>query len=191
MNPGLNERDPDFRQLISHCLAGNQPAMLQLVQQCWGGVFGLALRMLGNRQDAEDACQETFTRVLRSLHKWDASRDFHPWLLAIAGNRCRTMLSNRKRQRRPDTLVEDVAEAPRGDASELEEELSGALGQLRPEYREAFCLFHEQELSYEQIAEMMQVPLGTIKTWVHRARKEIILFLRQRGVFAEDRHAVP
>lgn len=191
MNSGSNDRDADFRQLVTRCLAGNQTAMLQLVQQSWGQVFGLALRMLGNRQDAEDACQETFSRVLRSLHKWDPTRDFHPWLLAIAGNRCRTMLSSRKRQRRPDTLVEDVPESRSDNAGELEEELTGALALLRAEYRDAFCLFHEQELSYEQIAEVMQVPLGTIKTWVHRARKEIVLYLRQRGVFAEDRHAVP
>lgn len=191
MTSGNSDRDAEFRQLVTRCLTGNQGAMLQLVQQCWGQVFGLALRMLGNRQDAEDICQETFSRVLRSLHKWDPTRDFHPWLLAIAGNRCRTMLSNRKRQRRPESLVEDVAESRSESADELQEELTGAIATLRAEYREAFCLFHEQELSYEQIAEVMQVPLGTIKTWVHRARKEIVTHLRQRGVFSEDRHAVP
>ena len=70
----------DLRQLIRCCLAGDQQAMLELVNRFRGQVFGLCYRMLGHRQDAEDAAQETFTRALRNLKSWDPNRDFEPWL---------------------------------------------------------------------------------------------------------------
>ena len=72
-------------------------------------------------------------------------------------------------------------------AQQLAEEVHLALAELRPEYRQAFVLFHEQELSYAEIATAMEVPLGTIKTWVHRARREMIDYLRRRGELPEER----
>ena len=82
----------DLRQVVNRCLNGDQGAMYDLVARFKGQVFGLCYRMLGHRQDAEDVAQETFVRVLKNLHRWDQQRDFEPWLLAIAGNRCRTAL---------------------------------------------------------------------------------------------------
>src|ERR687898_466643 len=88
----------ELRSLVGQCLAGSQSAMLTLVERFRGQVFGLCYRMLGQRQDAEDAAQETFVRVLKNLHRWDQGRDFEPWLFAIAGNRCRTALAARRRK---------------------------------------------------------------------------------------------
>jgi RNA polymerase sigma-70 factor (ECF subfamily) len=147
--------------------------------------------MLGQRQDAEDAAQETFVRVLKNLHRWDQERDFQPWLFAIAGNRCRTALAARKRRPTAE-LAEELVVDDQPDhhaGRQLAEELHLALQEVRPEYREAFVLFHEQELSYAEIAEAMQAPLGTIKTWVHRARRELIEKLKQRGAI-EDGGAI-
>jgi RNA polymerase sigma-70 factor (ECF subfamily) len=70
----------------------------------------------------------------------------------------------------------------------LAEEVKLALAELRAEYRQAFVLFHEQELAYSEIAAAMGVPLGTIKTWVHRARRELIDHLHQRGAIPHERH---
>jgi RNA polymerase sigma-70 factor (ECF subfamily) len=172
--------------------------MLALVERFRGQVFGLCYRMLNQRQDAEDAAQETFVRVLKNLHRWDPGRDFEPWLLAIAGNRCRTALSSRKRRLASDSpassgIVEQLPDdAPDQRAAEhLGEEVQLALATVRDEYRQAFVLFHENEFSYAEIAESMSVPLGTVKTWVHRARKELIEELRRRGVVPESRHALP
>src|SRR5688500_12791387 len=180
----------DLRPLIRRCVRGDQAAMLALVERFRGQVFGLCYRMLGQRQDAEDAAQETFVRVLKNLHRWDPTRDFEPWLLAIAGNRCRTALSTRKR--RPvgsDAMIEQVPDdAPDlAAARHLAEEVHLALTEVREDYRQAFVLFHEQELSYAEIALAMEVPLGTVKTWVHRARRELIDLLRRRGVVPELR----
>jgi RNA polymerase sigma-70 factor (ECF subfamily) len=75
-------------------------------------------------------------------------------------------------------------------ANQLAEEVQLGLEQLRPEYREAFVLFHEHELSYAEIATSLECPLGTVKTWVHRARKELIRHLQRRAVIQEPAHAL-
>lgn len=166
--------------------------MLALVERYQGRVFALCYRMLGQRQDAEDAAQETFIRALRSLHRFDLSRDLEPWLLAIAGNRCRTALSVRKRRPAHQPLVEPHPDAtPEQEPARcLAEEVKLALAALRHEYRQAFVLFHEHQMSYAEIGESLDRPLGTIKTWVHRARKEMIEFLHRRGVTQQPVRAV-
>src|SRR6476661_8639346 len=138
----------DLIQLVGHCLAGDQRSMLALVERFQGQVFGLCYRMLGQRQDAEDAAQETFVRVLKNLHRWDSARDFQPWLFAIAGNRCRTALAARRKRPATDAAMELVADdAPDlRPAQQLAEEVRLALAELRPEYRRAFLLFHDQQL---------------------------------------------
>ncbi len=182
----------DLRQLVVRCLAGEQTAMMQLVERFRGPVFGLCYRMLGQRQDAEDAAQETFVRVLKSLARWDQERDFEPWLLAIAGNRCRTALARRGRRPNVQPLIDNVPNgAPDMQAAQnLAEEVQRALQLIREEYRQAFVLFHEHQLSYAEIGEALGCPLGTVKTWVHRARSELIQRLQQRGVVQESRYAM-
>ncbi len=166
--------------------------MARLVDRYMGRVYGLCWRMLGQRQDAEDTAQETFLRALGSLHRWDSARPFEPWLMAIAGNRCRTLLAKRARRMKPSQFVEDLADRSTEyqAAEHLAEEIRLAVKHLRAEYRQAFQLFHEHQLCYEEIAAALDCPLGTIKTWVHRARREIVATLRKRGVFAEVEHAV-
>src|SRR5262245_28226143 len=137
----------DLKLLIRRCLTGDQRAMLALVERFQGQVFGLCYRMLSQRQDAEDAAQETFVRVLKNLHRWDPARDFEPWLLAIAGNRCRTALASRRRRPVAEPTVELVADdAPDvREAEQLAEEVHLALRDVRDDYRQAFLLFHENE----------------------------------------------
>jgi len=148
--------------------------------------------MLGHREDAEDMAQETFVRVLRSLARWDQERDFEPWLLAIAGNRYRSLLA--KRTRRPAVYsLENEIPDDAGDlqaAGHLAEEIQHGLSRIREEYRQAFLLFHQEELSYAEIGQVMNVPLGTVKTWVHRARGQLIQRLQKRGVVQEYGHAM-
>lgn len=182
-----------LRNLVRGCLGGDQVAMRALVEQFEGRVFGLCCRMLGNRHDAEDAAQETFIRMLQSLGRWDSSREFEPWLFAIAANRCRSALSARKRRPNQQPIVDHPAEQTETldeDARQLAEEVSKGLQRLRLEYREAFVLFHEHGLCYEEIAEIIQRPLGTVKTWIHRARRELMEYLIERKALPESEHAV-
>src|SRR5262249_4731429 len=78
-----------------------------------------------------------------------------------------------------------AAGPPADDSAELVTEIQAALGELRPEYRTAFVLFHEQGQPYEEIAEALDRPVGTIKTWLHRARLEVLERLRRRGMVPE------
>ncbi len=177
----------ELTAIVGRCLNGHQPSFLQLVERFRGQVYGLCYRMLGQREDAEDAVQETFVRVVRNLHRWDNQRAFEPWLLTIAGNRCRTKLAKRQKHPAPYSLdypVEDRrCEHVKGDL--LAEEVELAVEQLRAEYQTAFRLFHKNELGYAEIADQMRVPLGTVKTWVHRARRDIVERLKSRGVLGE------
>lgn len=157
--------------------------MRELVERFQGEVFGLCVRMLGCRHDAEDCTQEVFVRVCKSLHRWDGLRPLRPWVLGIAVNRCRTALA--KRPRRPelvDHLHESVAGPEPDDSVELTRELALGLAELRDDYRSAFVLYHDQGRSYDEIAQVFRRPVGTIKTWLHRARAELLAYLRQRGL---------
>ena len=173
--------------LVDDCLRGDQLALREFFDRFRGQVYGLCYRMLGQKEDAEDATQETMVRVVRNLHRWDQNRAFEPWLLTIAGNRCRTRLAKRLKRPAHLSLEHPLPDCHflSEDAKLLREEIDLALTGIRSEYRTAFKLFHEKEMCYAEIAETMSVPLGTIKTWVHRARREIVTKLRKRGVFGE------
>jgi RNA polymerase sigma-70 factor (ECF subfamily) len=178
---GARERVSSDAELVARCLQGDAAATRELVEQFERPVFALCLRMLRHRHDAEDAAQESLVRVVRHLGGWDGSRELLPWVLAIAANRCRTALERRTKRPIPaESLPEPVAPPPPA-AGGLGEEVQQALGQLREEHRDCFVLFYEQELSILEISAIMQVPDGTIKTWLHRARKQLAELLRNRG----------
>jgi RNA polymerase sigma-70 factor (ECF subfamily) len=172
--------------LVEAIRSGDPQATRLLVERFQGVVFGLCYRMLNHRQDAEDVTQETFLRALRAIFGFDSARPIRPWLLEIAANRCRTALASRTR--RPALAPVSAAEQqvdPRpglSDPDDLAGELADAVDRLRPEYRLVFLLYHEQSLSYEEIAQSVHRPVGTVKTWLHRARAELAEDLSRRGV---------
>lgn len=173
----------DDAALVRLCLKGQPDALRALTERFQSEVFGLSMRLLTHRQDAEDVTQETFLRVFRSLRRWDAARPLRPWILGIAVNRCRTWMS--RRLRRPesvDYLHETAARDDTDDSVELAAEIRKALSTLRPDYQSVFVMFHEQGLPYEEIAEAHGRPVGTIKTWLHRTRLEVLAQLRSRGM---------
>lgn len=175
--------------LVRGCLAGEAAGLRAFVERFQGAVFGLCYRMLGHREDAEDVAQEVFLRAFRGLKRWDATRSLKPWLLTIAANRCRTMLSQRARKPRPSEFAGEVAApsstSPPGD---LAEELQLALDNVREEYRLCFVLYHVHELSLAEIGEMLGCPEGTVKTWLFRVRRELADSLRRRGVAPQVNH---
>lgn len=178
--------------LVRRCLTGDGQAMQQLLARFQAEVFGLCCRLLGHRHDAEDVTQEVFLRVFRSLGGWDSTRPLRPWIMGIAVNRCRTWLS--QRTRRPelvDHLHETVPGREADDATELLAEIRAALAELRLEYRTVFVLFHEQGQPYEEIAQALERPVGTIKTWLHRARQELLDRLKRRGMLTDEAGDVP
>jgi len=177
----------DEAGLVQRCRKGHPDAIRQLVERFQLDVFGLCVRLLHHRHDAEDVTQEVFLRVFRSLHRWDSSRPLKPWVMGIAVNRCRTWLA--QRSRRPevvDYLHETASSPPADDSPELLREIRAAVDALRPEYRTVFVLFHEHGQPYEEIAVALKRPVGTIKTWLHRARLEVLDRLRRRGMVEEE-----
>jgi RNA polymerase sigma factor (sigma-70 family) len=179
----------DDALLVRRCLRGDAASIQILVERFQSDVLGLCIRMLHHRQDAEDVTQEVFLRVFRSLRRWDKTRPLKPWIMTIAVNRCRTWMV--QRARRPELaayLHETAASPPTDDAAELAREIQAALADLREDYRLVFTLFHEQGLPYEDIAETVDKPVGTVKTWLHRARLEVLERLRRRGMVSEVEH---
>jgi len=182
----------DDATLVRRCLRGEDEAVRGLIGRFQAEVYGLCVRLLNHRHDAEDVTQEVFLRVFRSLRGWDSGRPLRPWIMGIAVNRCRTWLAQRVRRPELVDYLQDTVPGPAPDDSgELLQEIHTALGELRLEYRTAFVLFHEQGQPYEDIARAMDRPVGTIKTWLHRARMEILERLRRRGMVADENEEHP
>ncbi len=178
--------------LVRRCLKGEASAIQALVERYQSDVFGLCVKLLHHRHDAEDVAQEVFLRVFRSLKRWDPTRPFKPWVMGITVNRCRTWLSQRsKRPELVEYLQDTVAAPPQDDASELTCEIKAAMHELRWEYRSVFVMFHDQGLSYEEIAAALEKPVGTVKIWLHRGRLEVLDRLRRRGMVSEVEHELP
>jgi len=174
------------RELVARCRAGDSEAIRALIERYQNDVFAICYRLLRHRHDAEDVAQDSFVRVFRSLHRWDPSRALKPWILTIAVNRCRTALAKRSRRPTPMEFVEDVAVVDVPEvSSELAVAIAEALEELREDYREVFILFHETGRPYEEIAELLERPVGTIKTWLHRARSQMLEILQNKGFALE------
>jgi RNA polymerase sigma-70 factor (ECF subfamily) len=183
---GSSEMPMDDVALVEALRSGDSQATRLLIERYQGAVFGLSYRMLNHQQDAEDVVQETFIRALRAIGGFDSARPICPWLLEIAANRCRTALA--RRARKPMLALadraEDLADTRGGiaDPLDLAGELERALDKLRPDYRLVFVLFHSQHLSYDEIALVITRPIGTVKTWLHRARAQLAEELNRRGI---------
>lgn len=165
--------------LIREAKAGDQEAFRQLVERYQGAVHNLAYRMLGDPEEAEDAAQEIFVRLYRQLERYDPERKFSTWTLAIATNYCIDQLRRRRLQLVPLENIIPWARArdagPEGEAlsRESRDEVQRLLKQLPEKYRAPLVLRYWEDLSCAEIAEILGVPEGTVKTQIHRARKQL------------------
>ncbi len=168
------EARAEDERLIARVVEGDRGAFEMLYDRYASTVFGLALRMLGDREVAEDAVQEIFWRVWRRLGSFDRSRAFAPWLFGIAHNYCIDEL--RRRKVRPQSVYEDdenpilseiADEADVGEAALLAEQgrlVRSALEQLPEEQRQTLLLAYFGGLTQQEIAAKLGNPLGTVKT---------------------------
>jgi len=151
--------------------AGDRQAFAQLVDVMYARSLRFSLHMVGNREDAEEAVQDTFVRVYHNLHRFRDDARFEPWLFRILANRCRTVLEKRKRH----SVVMQYGEVPdRIGAVEEEprdwtEEVYKVLETLPSEQREAFLLRHVEDMAYEDIAAVTGVGLSALRMRVKRA----------------------
>ena len=173
-----------------------EAAYRELVRRYERPVFALLYRMVRDRELAEDLAQETFVKALNAIDSYRPEFKFSSWIFKIANNAAIDHL----RRRELDTLSLDgsphaeTPEAMRGhrapdrrprqespldavEAKELGGAIEAAIGRLRPEYRACILLRHVEGRAYEEIAEILDLPLGTVKTYIHRARNELRLAL--------------
>lgn len=174
---------------------GSDAAYRELVRRYERPIFSLVYRMVRDRELAEDLTQETFIKALNALDSYRPEYKFSSWIFKIANNASIDQL----RRRQVDTLsldgspnaetqeaVEATAlqvgskgESPLDEleAREVGKTIEEAIGKLRPEYRSCILLRHVEGLAYEEIAESLDLPLGTVKTYIHRARNELRQYL--------------
>jgi RNA polymerase sigma-70 factor (ECF subfamily) len=191
---------PDWARLTDQevvllARSGREAAYRELIRRYERPVFALLFRMVRDRELAEDLSQETFVKALNAIESYRPEFKFSSWIFKIANNAAIDHL----RRRELDTLSLDGsphAETPEAtqatalqigarqespldtvEAKELGNEIEAAIGRLRPEYRSCILLRHVEGRAYEEIAEILDLPLGTVKTYIHRARNELRLAL--------------
>ena len=189
-------------ELARAAAAGSEDAFREIVGRFERPVFGLVLRMVRDRPTAEDLVQEAFVKAYRGLGGYDPARKLSSWLFKIAHNTAIDHLRRREPKTVPleappgaeddapgldRVLADESARGPEVAAArgELAAALEAAVGGLRPEYREVVVLRFAEGLAYEEIADVAGLPLGTVKTYIHRARKELAAALRAGGWGAE------
>lgn len=157
------------------------------LEQVLPQAYVAAFRWMGNRDESRDACQEAAARVLSAADRYDPTRPFYPWFYRILRNLCMDRLKRRGRTSR--TLERIEHEIPsKNDSAEsrlLTEEriqaMNRAIAQLADELREVIELRHFQDLSYEEMAEIVGCPIGTIMSRLYRARKQLRQALQEPG----------
>lgn len=164
----------------------------KLVERYQNRMFNYAYRMTGSREDAQDLAQETFIRVYTHLESFRTEERFSPWIYRIATNLCLNHIKRRKRAATalPRLFFPEELESPEGHLEETEERqvLQGAILKLPDHYRAVILLRHVEELSYDEIAHALGMPLGTVKTRLFRARE--LLQDHLRAYRYGDRHGL-
>ncbi len=184
----------DEREWLLRAQQGDGTAFAELVRCHQTAVFNVAYRLLGRRQDAEDATQEAFMRAYRALDRFDTERPFAPWIKRITTNLCYNWLDKERvrpavtaadlsREGEEGADLDELAKSPTTPehtltAAEQSEQVRAALLQLSPRYRVVVELRHFQDLSYSEIAEIVERPLSDVKSDLFRGRKKLAKLLK-------------
>ncbi|MBV7329111.1 sigma-70 family RNA polymerase sigma factor [Chloroflexi bacterium TSY] len=174
----MNQQENNW---VRQALDGDQQAFCRLVEVYQRPVFNLTYRMLGNPEEAEDAAQETFLRAYSRLKQYNPAHKFSTWILSIANHHC----IDRLRKRRTTSVsiddnpvlqnLEGNAVAPDRNAMKQEQaaELQVLINQLEPQYRTPLILRYWEEMSYDEIAQTMNLTVSAVKSRLFRARQKM------------------
>ena len=187
----MNQTDRSDQEIVELALQGRESAYRELLRRYERPVLSLIFRIVRDRELAEDLAQDTFVKVLNALDRYKPEFKFSSWIFKIAHN---TALDALRRKEVPTLSLDGAPDAVSAAAQaatrpvvvseeqspvdftagrELGVHIEQAIALLRPEYRTAVTLYHIEGFAYEEIAETMDLPLGTVKTFIHRARKEL------------------
>lgn len=190
-DPGHALRTATDQEVVARALGADEAAYRELVRRYERPVFSLVFRMVRDRELAEDLAQETFIKVLNAIGSYRPEYKFSSWVFKIANNTAIDHLRRRELdtlsiEGSPHAMTPEAVEAtalqlgtPKASpldvvvARELGGAIEDAIRTLRPEYRSCIILRHVEGRSYEEIAEILGLPLGTVKTYIHRARNEL------------------
>lgn len=179
------------QEIVVLARAGEEVAYRELIRRYERPLFSLLYRMVRDRELAEDLAQETFIKALNAIESYRPEYKFSSWIFKIANNAAIDHLRRREldtlslegspHAETPDAVeatalqIGDRQESPLDavEARELGGQIERAITQLRPEYRSCILLRHVEGRAYEEIAEILNLPLGTVKTYIHRARNEL------------------
>ena len=189
--PPKSYTDVSDQQVVVFAQEGREDAYRELIKRYERPVYSLIYRMVRDNETAEDLAQETFIKVLNNIDRYRPEFKFSSWLFKIANN----ITIDHLRRRQLDTIsIEGAPDAVTGErmrataiavasggespleeleSRELGASIEEAIAKLRPEYRACIILRHVEDYSYDEIAEIVKLPLGTVKTYIHRARQEL------------------
>jgi RNA polymerase sigma-70 factor (ECF subfamily) len=191
-DPTPSSAEPDA--LIERCLQGDQQAWEQIVRQYWRRVFNVAYKFVGRHDEAEDLTQDVFLKVFKSLGTFDRRANFQTWLVSVSRNLCIDHYRSVRKER--ETIDRDVNANDLSPVSvevsahvalernDLAQELRRALQHLPEALRTAVVMRDIQELSYQEIADQLHLPEGTVKSRINRGRHELALQItriREKG----------
>ena len=180
------------KKRIKQVIKGDQNAFGEIVELYKDKVFHVCFRMLGNRHEAEDISQEAFIRAYTNIHTFDIDRKFSTWLYRIATNLC----IDRIRKKKPDYFLDAEVAGTEGltmysqiqakeplpeeevESMELQSSIQKEISKLPDKYRSVIVLKYIEELSLKEISEILDLPLGTVKTRIHRGREALRKQLR-------------
>ena len=189
--PALDYARLDDRELATLAAEGRERAFRELLERYERPVFSLIYRMVRDRTLAEDLAQEAFIRAFNAIATYNTSYKFSNWIFKIANNHTIDHLRKRKldtvsihgsphattpeEMSQTRLVVESEDESPQEllEHRELGGQIEAAIGELRAEYKTVILLRHVEGYAYDEIAEIMDLPLGTVKTYLHRARNEL------------------
>jgi RNA polymerase sigma-70 factor (ECF subfamily) len=167
----------DDSSLVARARTGSREAFDALVERHYSACTRLAWRLLGRRQDAEDAVQEAFLRAWKAIGRYEEQRCFKAWLFRILVNRCRTSGARRSRihAREGSDLAsaEEFASTDDGPVHELRDALQVALARLNPSNRELVLLKYGEGLDYETLSEVLDTSVSALKMRLLRAREQL------------------
>lgn len=172
--PVYLKADEDDVAAVRRCLEGDTAAFEVLVARYERVLFRVAMRILGNPEDARDATQTAFVKAYEQLHRYDPAFKFFSWIYRILSNEC----LNQRRARRPQVEVDRELAATGSpfealEADQRKRRVEAALMELAPAYREVVVLRHFAELSYEEMAAALDIPVKTVKSRLHTARQQL------------------
>ncbi|MGD8189592.1 RNA polymerase sigma factor [Brevibacillus ginsengisoli] len=165
--------DQEFFQIIADAKRGNIDAFTQLMKRCKTQVFQQAFAMLNDREEAKDVTQEAFIRTYQSLKKLESEYAFSSWLTRIVSNLCYDRLQKRKKENvvvTSDRIEETTTLSDTTDSMQMRITIQEAMQKLSFEHREVIILREIKGFTYDEISEILKIPVGTVKSRIYSAR---------------------